>query len=342
MLIFAEVKRVLKKTGTFWLNMGDCYNSAGTNMPRNWSPQYKKNFDKGKEGSVDKSISEKCMLMQPERMAIRLIDELGFILRNKIKWCKQVYLFKDKITKGSVMPTSVKDRFNESGEELYFFVKNKKYYFDLDAVRLPVFEPNIERPRIGQNQFQTFNYRVRDAERKAGQPQFKATEEEIKKYKGKFADTENAETFNSPRARTQRIKPNTGMERIANTYDPRGGARTTRTEISNYYKDCDIKGNPKGKNLPTIWQIGSEPHNFQREFGVEVDHFASFPQALCEIPIKAGSSKGGVVLDIFSGSGTTCLVAKKLGRKFIGIDLNKEYCDIAVKRIKEVPQSFNF
>ena len=367
MLIFAEVKRVLKKTGTFWLNMGDCFGGSnngandyeekgkssvpltsrgpGAKRLKYWGGNVEKSTltNPERQQLMGRSGNQKCMLMQPERMAIRMIDEQGWILRNKIKWCKQVYLFKDKITKGSVMPTSVKDRFNESGEELYFFVKSKKYYFDLDAVRLPIFEPNIERPRIGQNQFQTFNYRVRDAERKAGQPQFKATEEEIKNYRQQDAKEQGMHTFYS---HSKRIKPNTGMVK----YDiserqkelKKRGALPTNQRVQGFYDEFGGQTNPKGKNLPTIWQIGSEPHNFQREFGVEVDHFASFPQALCEIPIKAGSPKGGVVLDIFSGSGTTCLVAKKLGRKFIGIDLNKEYCDIAVKRIKEVPQSFDF
>jgi hypothetical protein len=75
--------------------------------------------------------------MQPERLAIAMIDKQGWILRNKIKWAKQVLIKKENRTIGSVMPSSVRDRFNESGEELYFFVKNKRYYSDLNAVRLP-------------------------------------------------------------------------------------------------------------------------------------------------------------------------------------------------------------
>ena len=93
------------------------------------------------------------------------------------------------------------------------------------------------------------------------------------------------------------------------------------------------------KNLPTIWQIGSEPHNFQKETGVDTDHFASFPQALCEIPIKFGCPKDGIVCDPFCGSGTALVVAKKLGRNFIGIELNKKYIEIAEKRLAAVPKT---
>lgn len=95
--------------------------------------------------------------------------------------------------------------------------------------------------------------------------------------------------------------------------------------------------NVAGKNLPTIWLIGSEPHNFQKEFGSATDHFATFPQSLVEIPIKFGCPPGGIVLDPFSGSGTSCLVAKKLGRNWIGIELNKDYCEISKKRIDAIP-----
>src|SRR3990167_10397856 len=135
LLITAEIKRVLKKAGSFFLNLGDSYNSAGTNMPRYFEGR-NKNFNKGKQFKTVRDVSEKCLLMMPERLALKMIDEQGWILRNKIKWVKQIYIHKDKRTIGSVMPTSIKDRFNESGEELYFFVKNKKYYTDLNSVRL--------------------------------------------------------------------------------------------------------------------------------------------------------------------------------------------------------------
>jgi len=57
---------------------------------------------------------------------------------------------------------------------------------------------------------------------------------------------------------------------------------------------------------------------------------------LCETPIKAGCPQGGIVLDPFFGAGTTGVVAKKLGRDYIGIELNPEYIKIAEKRLQEV------
>lgn len=65
-------------------------------------------------------------------------------------------------------------------------------------------------------------------------------------------------------------------------------------------------------------------------------HFAIYPEKLIEPCIMAGSAVGGVVLDPFFGSGTTGIVAVKNSRKFIGIDINPEYCKTAQMRINEI------
>ncbi|GAP09106.1 DNA modification methylase [Bellilinea caldifistulae] len=75
------------------------------------------------------------------------------------------------------------------------------------------------------------------------------------------------------------------------------------------------------------WNIA--PERKMKEFG----HPAMFPEKLAERVIKLFSFVGDVVLDPFNGVGTTTAVAKKLGRKFIGIDISQEYCEIAKKRI---------
>jgi len=62
-------------------------------------------------------------------------------------------------------------------------------------------------------------------------------------------------------------------------------------------------------------------------------HFATFPPKLIEPCVLAGSRKGGTILDPFFGAGTTGLVAMRLGREFIGIELSPAYCEMARKRI---------
>ena len=65
-------------------------------------------------------------------------------------------------------------------------------------------------------------------------------------------------------------------------------------------------------------------------------HYATFPEKLIEPCILAGSPKGGVVLDCFNGAGTTGVVCAKLGREYIGIELNPTYVTLAESRIADV------
>ena len=90
----------------------------------------------------------------------------------------------------------------------------------------------------------------------------------------------------------------------------------------NGYADEDI---PQLRNKRDVWQINTVPYRGR--------HFAAFPPKLAETCLLAGCPPEGVVLDPFLGSGTTAAVAKQLGRHYIGIELNPEYCTLAEKRI---------
>jgi len=85
---------------------------------------------------------------------------------------------------------------------------------------------------------------------------------------------------------------------------------------------------PRGRNKRTVWSV---PLSKFREA-----HFAVFPEKLVETAILAACPPAGIVLDPFLGSGTTAIVARKLGRKFIGIDCVEEYCQMARRRLEEV------
>lgn len=84
---------------------------------------------------------------------------------------------------------------------------------------------------------------------------------------------------------------------------------------------------PKGRNKRTVWSISLSKF---REA-----HFAVFPESLVQNCILAGSPEGGLVLDPFSGSGTTGLVARRLGRRYLGFDCSKDYCAMARRRLKQ-------
>lgn len=83
------------------------------------------------------------------------------------------------------------------------------------------------------------------------------------------------------------------------------------------------------RNKRSVWTVNPEPF-------LEA-HFATFPQKLIEPCILAGAPEGGLVLDPFAGASTTLLVAKKLNRKAIGIELNPAYCEIGKKRLCTEP-----
>jgi DNA modification methylase len=84
--------------------------------------------------------------------------------------------------------------------------------------------------------------------------------------------------------------------------------------------------NGHGRNARSVWTITTKPF--------PEAHFATFPPELPERCIKAGSAEGDLVLDPFSGAGTTGLVALRLGRRYLGIELNPDYVDLSVRRLE--------
>lgn len=94
-------------------------------------------------------------------------------------------------------------------------------------------------------------------------------------------------------------------------------------------RDNSLGMNTETRNKRDVWSLSTNAYRMKQ-------HFAMFPEKLVEPCILAGSRKNGIVLDPFFGSGTTGAVAVRLGRQFIGIDLNPEYCNAAEKRIAEV------
>jgi site-specific DNA-methyltransferase (adenine-specific) len=85
---------------------------------------------------------------------------------------------------------------------------------------------------------------------------------------------------------------------------------------------------PAGRNKRTVWEIS---------LGKFRDvHFAVFPEELAETCILAGSAKGDTILDPFMGSGTTAIVASRLGRHFLGLELIPEYANMTMSRVQQV------
>lgn len=124
--IFDEVKRVLKKEGSCWVNISDSY-SGNMGKKNGWTDN---NLGFSKEGAIESgvcltnknkfsfSLPQKCLVGIPFRFALEMINR-GWILRNNVIWHKS-----------NCMPSSAMDRFTIDFEYFFFFTKNKNYYFE--------------------------------------------------------------------------------------------------------------------------------------------------------------------------------------------------------------------
>lgn len=126
--ITKELKRVLKPTGVMFWNHGDSYGGSGnaSGHTEETTNCGKKTSEYGATKGHSVGYKPKCMLLQNFRLIMKIVDEQEWILRNTIIWNKPNH-----------MPSSVKDRFTNGYEPIFMLTKNKKYWFDLDAVREP-------------------------------------------------------------------------------------------------------------------------------------------------------------------------------------------------------------
>jgi len=306
---------VLKDTGTCWINLGDTYStvSGGFKDIKQGkvaeSKQYRKNEEKHEKLAIDQSklytgLQAKSRIGIPERFYINCIDD-GWIARNHIFWYK-----------ANAMPSSVKDRFTNKWESVFFFVKNQSYYFDLDAVR----EDTISETK-------PFNVRVRDSSKNKFLQKALTHEVESHNEKGEKKQDSTLGPDGKP------IPTYSGFnDRWKNRKHVEEGFNNTNVQTmaknhsGNYNAETgECLNNPKGKNPGDGFFINPRPF--------PEAHFATFPVDLPEKIIKCGCPEGGLVLDPFFGSGTVGEAAEKLNRRWVGIEINQEYIDIANRRL---------
>ena len=109
-------------------------------------------------------------------------------------------------------------------------------------------------------------------------------------------------------------------------------ARKNDKKAKHYYNYDLMKEINGGKQMKDVWTGMATPKS-EKQFG---KHPTQKPEYLLEQIILASTRENDLILDPFVGSGTTCVVAKKLHRRFIGIDQEKEFLEIAIKRVKQV------
>ncbi len=249
--VFRQVRDILTDDGTLWLNIGDSYYNYRPGKGQGLVKQTVANNDQdlptkcARRGNKLEGLKEKDLIGIPWMLAFALRAD-GWYLRQDIIWHKP-----------NPMPESVKDRCTKSHEYLFLLSKNKKYFYDNEAIKEPAKD-----------------WGTRD------------------RSNGKYH------------------KQGTGLQ-------PHSGLTKSYTK----------------KNKRSVWSITNKPYKGA--------HFATFPPDLVEPCILAGSEEGDIILDPFMGSGTTAMVAKKLGRYYMGCELHENYGDLIKNRVPDEEVSHN-
>ena len=269
--IAAQVARVLTPTGSFWLNVADTYATHP------------------KQGAARKSL-----LLGPERLSLALIAD-GWRLRNKIVW-----------QKANPMPSSVRDRLTCTWEALYLFVRSDRYFFDLDAIRVPhQSQPAKVRPGFQRS-------RVREP------------------WRGPNGDDAAGLTFLKAQGLVGHpLGKNPGDVWTIPSSGFRGAHHDTfpiRLAVQAITAGCPEQ---RCRRCCLPWRRATI-----RELGATAARGALQPSCTCGAP-----GEPGLVLDPFLGAGTTAIAAERLGRDWLGIELNPEFAALAEQRLEQARAS---
>lgn len=275
--ILAEVRRVLKPQGSLWLNLGDTYR--------------------------DKSLTG-----IPWRVALKLIDEQGWTLRNDVVWNKM---------KGA--PDNSKDKLRNIHEYIFHFVKQRTYFYDADAIRSkPRSSSVVNGAVVSATGVTGIRYKRQIELSTALNPAEKVVA--LSALNGILEDV-----------RAQRISDFRmvirNQQRATHSDSVKVSGRAKELANKGFYF---LKYHPNGSKPSDVWDI--VPEDTQKRDA----HFAPYPMDLCRIPILATCPQGGTVLDPFCGTGTTLLAASQLGRNGIGIDVSPTYAEMTKVRLNDL------
>ncbi|MDR1680652.1 MAG: site-specific DNA-methyltransferase [Prevotellaceae bacterium] len=272
-----EIKRVLKDSGSFWFNIGDTYRN-------------------------------KSLQGIPWRIAIKMMDEQRWILRNDVVWNKH---------KGAM--DSSADKLRNIHEMLFHFVKTSNYYYNADAIRQNP-QTTVVRNGAVVSSSGVCGIRYRRQIELSTALSSEEKENAMRDLQHVLKKIENSEIPDFRMIiRNQQRATHSDSEKVS------GRARELK-EKGYYFLFYSKNG-----ALPAdVWEILPEDTQHREK------HYAVYPEDLCKVPILATCPPDGIVLDPFCGSGTTNKVAYDLHRKSIGIDISEKYIDIARQRVSQL------
>lgn len=351
--VFREVRRVLRDDGTLWLNLGDSYcasPNAGTGWesstltkpngrPRQAQIAQQASMRKGREFP---GLKQKDLVGIPWMVAFALRAD-GWYLRQDIIWHKP-----------SPMPESVRDRCTKAHEYIFLLSKSARYYYDRAAISEPVSLDSHARYARGRSNShkwadggpgnqtiaKSFDHMIAPGVNpKAKVPSgWDTGPGDHREKRGRYTPRQN-ESFSAAVGRAGPTPPDRdilGGPQDCDEPVKRSGNKA-RKPASARGVPADTGGKASGavagsvpwegtrRNKRSVWTVAAAPFPGA--------HFATFPPDLIRPCVLAGAPPGGIVLDPFSGSGTTGQVALEEGRKYVGIELNPEYHKLAVERI---------
>jgi len=254
--------------------------------------------------NIGDSYEKKNLVGIPWRVAFEMTDRQGWILRNSVIWHK---------VKGG--PDNASDKLRNVHELVFHFVKSPKYFYDADAIRSkPASTRVVNGAVITATGVSGIRYRrqielstaLSDKEKEAALSALEEILAEVRE--GKLSDFRMI------------IR---GQQRTTHSDSATVSGRARELAERGFYF---LKYHPSGSKPKDVWDIIPE----DRQGGDK--HYAAYPEDLCKIPILATCPKDGIVLDPFCGTGTTMLVAFRLGRKSVGIDVSAEYLRTAEER----------
>lgn len=310
--VFGLAHQLLADDGTLWLNMGDSYASAALS-PRQSRAHLTGAHDLNPSVRMPppSGLKPKDLVGQPWRLAFALQDS-GWYLRQDIIWHKP-----------NPMPESVRDRCTKAHEYLFLLTKSERYFFDQEAILEPV-SPNTH-ARLRQDvQNQIGSERANGGAKTNGNMKAVGRKQTIPAGWATRTDRKHEE-LEGRFSEKRKVYPGTGVGFGCGTdAKDRGRGRVKNNESY----DAAMAIMPDKRNRRSVWTIATESYSEA--------HFATFPQALVEPCILAGSRPGDIVFDPFLGSGTTAQVAQRLGRKWIGCELNPDYVDLQADRTRQM------
>ena len=302
----AEMVRVLKPSGSIWVNLGDKYASGG----RTSYDRTDINGERGGASRPQDGARPKSLLGIPWRYAIRCIDDLGLILRAEVIWSKP-----------NGLPESVTDRVRRSHEQWFHFTLNPRYYSAVDEIR----EEHLHAGPWGDK-------RGAGYEKNASGHMNGDTPHTLGKLPGSV--------WTIP-TQPLRVPDHLGIDhfaafpmefprRIIRGWSP-SGVCVECGEGRRPVSERTITGDRGGRKFnvltpdSTTARLGTEGHH-------EITGYA------CACPEPTAATTPAVVLDPFGGTGTTALVAKALGRHGISVDMSADYCRLAGWRTSDPKQ----